>query len=94
MLPPDERIHGVAPGPALYAAPVPAEVARVPHLGEDGRGLSVVVGPGAVPGLTRQPALGGVDLALVIPPSTRDTRGCIESVNIIDSIFVAGAVHK
>ena len=76
MLPANEWVHGVAPGPALDAAPVSAEVARVLHLGEDRRGRGVGVGLGGVPGLTLQPALGGVLPALVKPAITLHTRGC------------------
>ena len=32
VLPPDEGVHGVAPGAALDTASVPAEVGGVPHL--------------------------------------------------------------
>ena len=32
VLPPDEGVHGVAPGAALDPASVPAEVGGVPHL--------------------------------------------------------------
>ena len=82
MLPPDEGVHGVAPGPALDAAPVSAEVARIPHLGEDRRGRGVGVGLGGVPGLTLQPTLGDVHLALVKPAIALHTRGCIKENNI------------
>ena len=76
VLPPDQGVHGVAPGPALDAAPVPAEVARVPHLREDRRGRGVGVGLGGVPGLALQPALGRVGPPLVKPAIAFHTRGC------------------
>ena len=76
VLPPDQGVHSVAPRSALYPAPVPAEVARVLHLGEDRRGRGVGVGLGGVPGLTLQPALSGVLPALVKPAITLHTRGC------------------
>ena len=75
MLPLDERIHGVAPGGALYPASVTTEVLRVSHLGEDRRRGGDVVRAGGIPGLTAQPVLSGVGPALVIPPVAGDTAG-------------------
>ena len=51
VLPPDQGIHSVTPGPALYPAPIPAEVAGIPHLGEHGRRRGMLVRLRSVPGL-------------------------------------------
>ena len=82
MLPPDQRVHGVAPGRALDTAAVTTIVVGVRHLGKHVRRLVVLVGLLSVPGLAQQAALGRVHLALVISPIALDTGGCKKIIDV------------
>ena len=73
MLPPDQRVHGVAPGGALNTSAITTIVVRVCHLWEHVRRLVVLVWLLCVPGLTQEAALGRVHLTLVIPTIALDT---------------------
>ena len=82
MLPPNERVGGVAPGLRLLTAGVAAEILRVLHLGENvERGSIVRVRDLTVPSLAPETLLGHAHVALIETSATLDARTCNASIS-------------
>ena len=73
MLPPHQRVHGVAPGGLLYSTPVTAVIGGVLHLREYFRWGCVAVGVGGVPRLAFQATFCDIHVALIVAPISTHT---------------------